>query len=89
MATDPYAVVLLLGLGFQTLSLNAYHLPKIKALIRGVSLASCRNCAEEALRCADSAEIQALVREALIDMGQAHLLPSPDPQGPSCSAKVI
>jgi phosphoenolpyruvate-protein phosphotransferase len=89
MATDPYAVVLLLGLGFQTLSLNAYHLPKIKALIRGVSLATCRHCAEEALRCADSTEIQALVHQALIDMGQASLLPSPRTQGPPCPATVI
>lgn len=79
MVTDPYAVVLLVGLGFRTLSLNAYHLPKIKALIRGISLAACRRCAEEALRCADSEEIRRLVREALLSMGQSHLLPDSSP----------
>jgi phosphoenolpyruvate-protein phosphotransferase len=81
MATDPYAATLLVGLGFRTLSLNAYHLPKIKSLIRGVSLATCQRLAEQALQCADSAAIRQLVHDGLVAMGQGPLLPLPTPPG--------
>lgn len=41
MATDPVAVVLLLGLGVRTLSMSAMKLPYIKSLVRQVPVSDC------------------------------------------------
>jgi phosphotransferase system enzyme I (PtsI)/phosphotransferase system enzyme I (PtsP) len=78
MASDPYAAVLLVGLGYPTFSLNAFNLPKIKALIRAVSVSIAQHCAKEAIKQSDSAQVRELVREALIRLGQSHLLPDLD-----------
>lgn len=57
MASDPAAVILLLGMGIRTLSLSAFHLPRIKWLIRHLHLDDCialldksRDCATEGQR---------------------------------------
>jgi phosphotransferase system enzyme I (PtsI)/phosphotransferase system enzyme I (PtsP) len=65
MASDPVAVVLLLGLGLRTLSMSATKLPRIKWLIRGLALARAQQLADEALGYVYPADIRARVEAAL------------------------
>jgi phosphotransferase system enzyme I (PtsI) len=55
MASDPLAVMLLLGLGLRDLSMEAAAIPEIKEAIKRVTIAECERAAAEALAC-DSAE---------------------------------
>jgi phosphotransferase system enzyme I (PtsI)/phosphotransferase system enzyme I (PtsP) len=74
MASDPVAVVLLLGLGLRTLSTSAYRLPTIKGLIRGITASMAEDLARRALLCKYPADIRALVITALHDAGLHELL---------------
>jgi len=65
MASDPVAVVLLLGLGLRTLSMSATKIPQIKWLIRSLPLASAQQLALDALACVYPAEIRSRVEAAL------------------------
>lgn len=49
MASDPMAVVLLVGMGIDVLSVSAFALPKIKWLIRTISYAKAKELLQEAL----------------------------------------
>jgi phosphocarrier protein FPr/phosphocarrier protein len=64
-ASDPLAARLLVGLGVDTLSAAPAAIPAIKARLRAVTLAACREAAEEALGCRDAGEVRALARERL------------------------
>jgi phosphotransferase system enzyme I (PtsI)/phosphotransferase system enzyme I (PtsP) len=65
MASDPEAVVLLLGMGIRTLSLSAAQLPRIKWLIRAIETADAEALRDRALQLADSSDIRALMRNFL------------------------
>lgn len=74
MASDPVAVLLLIGMGIRTLSTSSAQLPRIKWLIRSVSLAQSRELLNAALR-QDSAEaIRRLGRQMISDAGLHELL---------------
>ena len=74
MASDPLAVVILLGLGFNSLSLNAFGLARIRVLIRSISQQQAARLAKRALKAHDAALIRELLRNALVKQGWAHLL---------------
>ena len=74
MAADPVAVVLLVGLEVPILSMNAFSLPRIKQLIRGVSLHRCRSLVNAALKQRDGALIRERVTTALRKEGFGDLL---------------
>lgn len=65
MATDPIAVILLIGMGLKTLSMSAVKLPYIKWLIRSVSLADAQRIANNAMLLDSPEKIRQLVREEL------------------------
>ncbi|WP_027857609.1 phosphoenolpyruvate--protein phosphotransferase [Marinobacterium jannaschii] len=69
MASDPAAVILLLGMGFDTLSLSAYNIPKIKWLIRCVSRELAQKLYRDASMMSSEADIRALLREELCKLG--------------------
>ena len=50
MAGDPGMTVLLLGLGLDEFSMTASSIPLVKRIIRGVSMNTCRELAEELLK---------------------------------------
>ncbi|MDR0401250.1 MAG: phosphoenolpyruvate--protein phosphotransferase [Treponema sp.] len=50
MAGDPKSTALLLGLGLDEFSMAAQSIPRIKRVIRSVSMADCRSLADEVLR---------------------------------------
>ena len=63
LASDPIAAPVLLGLGIQELSVNVAAIPAIKARVRTLDLAECRETARAALAAADAEHVRALVIE--------------------------
>src|SRR5574338_177935 len=59
---DPEATAILVGLGVDELSLNPAGIPRIKAILRDLTMDSARALAQQALRCQTSAEVRELVR---------------------------
>lgn len=60
MASDPVAVVLLVGLGVRQLSMSSARLPLIRRLIRSLSVESAQSLARQALAIDSAAEIRHL-----------------------------
>jgi phosphotransferase system enzyme I (PtsI) len=61
LAGVPEAAALLLGLGLDEFSMTASSIPRVKRIIRGVTLESCRELAEQALGCASCKDMTALL----------------------------
>ncbi|HZQ40224.1 MAG TPA: phosphoenolpyruvate--protein phosphotransferase, partial [Rhizomicrobium sp.] len=60
LASDAIAAPILVGLGVRGLSAAAGQIPALKARIRSVALAQCRELAEKALAASSAAEVRAL-----------------------------
>lgn len=69
MASDPAAVILLLGMGIRTLSLSAFHLPRIKWLIRHLHISDCIDLLDKAQDCATEAELRAYLNNHIRELG--------------------
>lgn len=71
MASDPVAVLLLLGMGVRQLSMSASKLPLIKWLVRSISIAEAESFLADSLTADDAAKIrklsEALIKKAGID----------------------
>ncbi len=65
MAGQPVEAVLLVGLGFRSLSMAPSAIPRVKEALRAVRAADARSLAERCLGLATCGEIEALVRVAL------------------------
>ncbi|MFV0477354.1 MAG: phosphoenolpyruvate--protein phosphotransferase [Parahaliea sp.] len=76
MASDPAAVVVLLGLGIRTLSMSASKIPRIKWLLRSFSAADASLLAQQALNMDDATDIRELMQQALRERGLSRLLTS-------------
>lgn len=63
IAGDPHAVPILVGLGVDELSVSLPAIPAVKAQIRRLSFAACRDLAQRALNCATAEEVRALIPE--------------------------
>src|SRR5256885_1922699 len=78
MASEPLLAFLLIGLGFETLSVAPPALPYIKWTVRQVSAARARVAAEQALAARTAADVLDLLRLALAEAVDLKLL---DPDG--------
>ena len=65
MASDPYAVILLLAMGFDTLSMNSASLPRIKWIIRSFSMAKARKILADVLKLEHASDIRLHLQKAL------------------------
>lgn len=65
MAGHPLSTPLLIGLGFDELSVSPYMLPDVKQAIRSVRYTDCRVLAEEALACRHPEQVSELIRRRL------------------------
>jgi phosphotransferase system enzyme I (PtsI) len=65
MASEPLSVVLLLGLGYDCLSVSPPALPVVKWVIRTVPEESARRAATAALNASTAAEVSTILREAV------------------------
>ena len=77
MASDPLALVALVGMGIETLSLSSFSLPRIKFLIRHLSLAGARECLEDMLRLGDEKAVRDRAAAELTARGLGRLI-APD-----------
>lgn len=69
LAGDPIGAMILLGLGYKKLSMNAYNMGKIKYLINKVSMAELEVCIELALQASSGAEIRTIFVDFLDTKG--------------------
>ena len=75
LAGTPEGAVLCVGMGYDVLSMNAANLPRVKWVIRRMSLRRCRRILARARRLPSSKEIIAYVREQLIAAGLQRAVP--------------
>ncbi len=74
MSSDPIAVVLLVGMGIRTLSMSAAQLPKIKWLLRNISIQDAREIADATLALNDAKLIRKLVADRLYVLGAGEII---------------
>ena len=69
MASEPLSAILLIGMGYRTLSVGPPALPLMRWLVRNVPVEACREAAERALEARTADEVTAGLRHAV----QAHV----------------
>ena len=74
LASDPIAVILLMAMGYDSLSMNARALPRVKWVIRNLSLEYAKELLQEVLRFDDSREVRCHMELALEELGLASLM---------------
>ncbi len=74
MASEPLSAFLLIGLGYETLSVAPPALPLVKWIVRQVSAAKARATAEQALAARTAGEVLDLLKLALADAVDLKLL---------------
>jgi phosphotransferase system enzyme I (PtsI) len=74
MASEPLSAVLLLGLGYDCLSVSPPALPLVKWVVRTVPEESARSAAAAALKASSAAEVSNAVREAVGEFMDLRLL---------------
>lgn len=74
LASDPMATILLIGMGFDSLSMNAMAIPRIKWVIRGFSKEECEKIVQKVLKMDRSKSIRKILQEKLIDAGFGGLI---------------
>lgn len=74
MASDPLAVILLIAMGYDTLSMNSTSLPRVKWVIRNLYLARARKILAEVLEMEHAAEIRLFLQQTLENEGLGNLI---------------
>ncbi|WP_392538327.1 phosphoenolpyruvate--protein phosphotransferase [Legionella sp. 227] len=74
MASDPLAVILLVAMGFDTLSMNSSSLPRVKWVIRNLAIANARKILAEVLEFEHPAQIRFHLQKALEEEGLGGLI---------------
>lgn len=74
MAGDPGAAILLAAMGYDVLSMNATNLPKVKFVIRSITMERAEELLAQVMRMTDAADIDAVVEEMLHQAGITRLL---------------
>ncbi|MGE4348164.1 MAG: phosphoenolpyruvate--protein phosphotransferase [Candidatus Berkiella sp.] len=74
MAGDPAAVVILLGLGIDMLSMNAHSLPRVKWIIRNFTVARAKQLFEEVKDLDHARDVRQHLEKALEDAGLGGLI---------------
>jgi len=74
LAGDPGAAILLMAMGYDVLSMNATNLPKVKSVIRSISLEQARALLSEVMTLPDADQIRQRVDDTLRDLGATRLI---------------
>ncbi len=74
MAGDPAAAVLLLAMGFDSLSMNATNLPKVKWLLRQINLSQATDLLEKVMRLDSPEVIDSTLQLALRNLGLSRVI---------------
>lgn len=75
LAGTPIGAILLMGMGYDVLSMNATNLPRIKWVIRHITLARARRIVAKVLKMEDPLEIERFMQHELIDAGLGRVVP--------------
>jgi len=73
LAGDPAGALLLMGMGYDSLSMNAASLPKVKSVIRKFSLTQAQQMLHKALEQAGADGVQQVIQENLKAAGLTRL----------------
>jgi len=73
IAGEPGGAILLLGMGYRRLSMNAYNLRKINWVVRNVNLSECRDLLARALTASDHSHVFAHLNSFLEEKGMGGL----------------
>jgi phosphotransferase system enzyme I (PtsP) len=74
MAGDPAAAILLMAMGFDSLSMNATNLPKVKWMLRQVELSRAKELLAEVMTIDNPQVIRSTVQLALKNMGLTRMM---------------
>lgn len=74
LAGNPLATILLLGLGFDSLSMNAGSLLRVKWVVRSISVSRAKQLLKAALRMEDAQQIRRFMEVTLDDLGLGGLI---------------
>ncbi|AUF99091.1 phosphoenolpyruvate-protein phosphotransferase PtsP [Pseudomonas sp. 09C 129] len=74
MAGDPAAAVLLMAMGFDSLSMNATNLPKVKWMLRQINLSKARELLAELMTIDNPQVIHSSLQLALKNLGLARMI---------------
>ncbi|WP_111642648.1 phosphoenolpyruvate--protein phosphotransferase [Marinimicrobium alkaliphilum] len=74
LAGDPGAAVLLMAMGYDVLSMNATNLPKVKAVIRSITMEQAESLLDEVMVLSDADQVTDKVNQALRDAGATRLI---------------
>lgn len=75
LAGDPGAVLLLMAMGYDMLSMNDSSLLKVKAVVRGARYSELGDLLERVMKSDTADEVKLMVRAALVDFGMEKLAP--------------
>lgn len=75
LAGDPAGALLLMGMGFDALSMNALSLPRVRAAIRRVSLAAAQQLVDDTLALDSPQQVRTFLETRLRKWELGHLLP--------------
>ena len=73
LAGDPGGAILLMAMGYTSLSMNASNLPKVKSAIRGITKADAESLLTKVMTLGDVKEIHGVMGEVLEQMGITRL----------------
>jgi phosphotransferase system enzyme I (PtsP) len=73
LAGDPAGALLLMGMGYDSLSMNAASLPKVKSVIRNFNLSQAQEMLQQALQQAGADGVQQVIRDHLEAAGLTRL----------------
>jgi phosphoenolpyruvate-protein kinase (PTS system EI component) len=74
MAADPVCTLLLVGLGFDDLSMGPFFIPVIKRLIRAMTFETARSLAQEVLAMPSIKEIKSRIFETMRALGMIDIM---------------
>jgi len=65
MAGDPLTLILLVGMGFDSLSMNAVSLPRVKKILRSITRTQAQDLVKRVLKLSTNKEVEKLVRREI------------------------
>ena len=74
MASDPAAVILLLGLGVESLSVSVAGLPRVKWVINCFTRSRAREILDKVMNMEDPGQIRSTINDALVEVGLGGLV---------------
>jgi len=69
MAGDPGAAILLMAMGYDVLSMSSTNLPKVKSVIRAMSLEKAEELLAKVMKLADAETVSQYVETAIRSIG--------------------